>query len=180
MLTFRCRTLASAVVVPEADQPSPPDQTTSLKRRQSDLIDFPADSKRARFSSEDHGLEPLHSSNHQQLGPLPTEPTNVEEVPTGQRTTRRQTGRDEERKRGQRMFGVLLGALSSTDKASKAAKRRADIEKRQAEKLRQLDEDASQREKDNAEEIRRKRRKEQWMVDAVAVCIAPEFVSVLC
>jgi hypothetical protein len=67
------------------------------------------------------------------------------------------------------MFGVLLGALSSSGAPEKTAKRRADIEKRQAEKLRQLEEDFSQREREQAEVLTRIRRKEQWVVDDAAV-----------
>ena len=67
------------------------------------------------------------------------------------------------------MFGVLLGALSSSGTAEKAAKRRADIERRQTEKLKQLEEDVSQREREQAAELTRIRRKEQWTVDDAAV-----------
>lgn len=42
-------------------------------------------------------------------------------------------GRDEERKRGQRLFGALLGTLSQG--SNSAQKRRADIEKRQQDKM---------------------------------------------
>lgn len=68
------------------------------------------------------------------------------------------------------MFGALLGALSSTGGASaKTAKRRADIEKRQADKLKQLEADVSKKERQQAEDITKTRGKEQWDVDAAAV-----------
>lgn len=70
------------------------------------------------------------------------------------------------------MFGALLGALSSAGGTSaKTAKRRADIEKRQADKLKQLEADVSQKEKEQAEDVTKARRKDQWDVDAAAVSL---------
>jgi hypothetical protein len=48
---------------------------------------------------------------------------------------RRKTGQVEERKRGQRLFGGILGTLSK-NKSSTPDTRRADIERKQMEKLR--------------------------------------------
>jgi hypothetical protein len=163
---FICRVLASAVVVPEQDLPA---ESTSLKRRQSDLTESPTDSKRARLSPEDQRNE--QQGQHDSRPDAPVAKAQDElEADDDKRTIRRRTGRDEERKRGQRMFGALLGTLSAKGNGSStAAKRRADIEKRQAEKLKQLEQDVSQREREQAEELMRTRRKEQWLVDAAAV-----------
>jgi pinin/SDK/memA/ protein conserved region len=160
------------VVVPDSDRPeSAPDQMTSLKRRQSDISEDQTDSKRARLSSEDHGVEQDHMTPKAAEDISPIDGTNGSAATDEKRIARRRTGREEEKKRGQRMFGVLLGALSSGGTAEKSAKRRADIERRQAEKLKQLEEDVSQREREQAEKLTRIRRKEQWGVDEAAVRI---------
>lgn len=67
-------------------------------------------------------------------------------------------GREEERKRGQRLFGALLGTLSQSSNSA-AQKRRADIEKRQQDKLKvQAEEydELKKRRKERRDAIRRR------------------------
>jgi pinin/SDK/memA protein len=155
-------------VVPDQD---PPTTSTSLKRRQSELTESPIDAKRTRLSPDDQ-REALRDEQQVRSPQANTavENTQPDVDNDSGRSTRRKAGREEEKKRGQRMFGALLGALSAKgNSSSTAAKRRADIEKRQAEKLKQLEQDVNQREREQAEELMRTRRKEQWVVDAAAV-----------
>jgi pinin/SDK/memA/ protein conserved region len=146
------RMLASAVVVPEDPTPTPrqsPEPISSLKRRQTDLSEPDQTSKRARLSPA-----------------VKQEPSDHGET---EQPTRRASTNIEERKRGQRMFGALLGALSQKGGSSAAAKRRADIEKKQREKLKQVAENASFREQEQLEELKERRRKEQWKWDEQSV-----------
>jgi hypothetical protein len=84
------------------------------------------------------------------------------------RAARRESGKNEERNRGKRMFGALLGALSQSG-SSAAQKRRADIEKRQQAKLKQISDDATLREREQLEKLKQRRRTEQWKFDEQSV-----------
>lgn len=148
--------VASAIIIPEPEFPaaaSPRESTThveetrSLKRRQSESSD--TDSKRRRLSTEDRSIP---------AGPKQDE----------QRDVRRRSGQVEERKRGQRLFGALLGTLSQ-GKPNTAHKKREEIEKRQQEKLRHQQEEESQRRKERLNDLRAARRLEQKDYDAETV-----------
>ena len=66
----------------------------------------------------------------------------------------------EERKRGQRLFGALLGTLSQSS-SSAAHKRRIDIEKKQQAKLKLQDEEYDDEKKQKLEALMEIRRWEQ-------------------
>jgi hypothetical protein len=81
------------------------------------------------------------------------------------------SGAAEERKRGQRLFGALLGTLSQTS-AKPAHRRRDEIEKRQQDKLRQKDEELADEKRRKREELDAVRRKEQKAWDRQSVSYA--------
>ncbi|KAJ5371286.1 uncharacterized protein N7496_007378 [Penicillium cataractarum] len=139
-------TLASAVAVPEPDniRQSP---ETSTKRRQSSVSEH--DTKRRRLSSQGDISPQARRQQHSPQASAPDRPA--------ERRPNRQ-GREEDRKRGQRLFGGLLGTLSQSS-TSAAQKRRADIEKRQQDKLKsQADEydELKKRRRERRDVIRRK------------------------
>ncbi|KAJ5431368.1 Pinin/SDK/MemA protein [Penicillium cf. griseofulvum] len=141
-------TLASAVAVPSQDIPTESPELTS-KRRKSSISEY--DTKRRRLSSTDNTSP--HSQRRRPSSPPPTKDESVETKPT-----RPRGGRDEDRKRGQRLFGGLLGTLSQSS-SSAAQRRRADIEKKQQEKLKSLDAEYGElkkRRKEQRDEIRRR------------------------
>lgn len=74
----------------------------------------------------------------------------------------------EERKRGQRLFGALLGTLSQSS-SSTAQKRRTDIEKKQQAKLRSQAEEREEQKEQRLESLRAVRRKEQKKYDKQSV-----------
>ncbi|KAL8870946.1 MAG: hypothetical protein Q9174_003128 [Haloplaca sp. 1 TL-2023] len=135
--------VASAVVVPEPDeQPTEPDD--GRKRRMSPIS--PESSKRPRLNSGvsqdriDNSTPPIRASD------------------------RRKNGQLEERKRGQRLFGALLGTLSQSS-SSTAQKRRTDIEKKQAAKLKAQSDEQDEQKKERLEKTMAARRKEQKKYD---------------
>ncbi|KAI4093443.1 MAG: hypothetical protein LQ344_002856 [Seirophora lacunosa] len=131
---------ASAVIVPEeAVQPE--------KRRISSFSE--GSSKRQRLDSK-------------------ASPDNIE-APTSpkakeRREDRRRGGQMEERKRGQRLFGALLGTLSQSS-SSTAQKRRTDIERKQQAKLREQAEELDEQKKQRLESLLVVRRNEQKKYD---------------
>ncbi|KAJ5568091.1 hypothetical protein N7450_010577 [Penicillium hetheringtonii] len=141
-------TLASAVALPEQGI-SNQSQEHTAKRRNSSITDN--DSKRRRLSA-DGNVSP-HSERQQ-----PSQSPTVERERPRNRRPAQQTGREDERKRGRRLFGGLLGTLSQSS-TSAAQKRRADIEKRQQDKLKNQAEEYDgmrSRKKEFREVIRRK------------------------
>jgi pinin/SDK/memA/ protein conserved region len=140
--------ISSAVVIPKqptlTEEPSPP----SLKRRQSSQsIEI---SKRPRLD--------LNNGNGSHDSALP---------PSAMSPPRRKssllTG-TEEKKRGQRLFGRLLGTLSQTS-TKPAHKKRDEIEKRQQERVRRDNEEREEERKRKKEELLRVRRAEQKVWD---------------
>ncbi|KAG9240639.1 pinin/SDK/memA/ protein conserved region-domain-containing protein [Calycina marina] len=131
--------ISSAVIIP-------PDQSPPPKRRQSSSSEAP--SKRTKVSNDD-GDSPStaraspapevsrHSSLSAQSG------KDLDNIPS-----RRKNSIQEEKKRGQRLFGGLLSTLSQSTPTGQQ-KRRQDIEKRQAEKAKQqkLDDEVHKAEK---------------------------------
>ncbi|KAJ5313391.1 uncharacterized protein N7443_000275 [Penicillium atrosanguineum] len=139
-------TLASAVAIPEQDslRQSP---ELPAKRRKSSVTEH--DPKRRRLSAQDDGSPQSQTRRLSSPAQEPEQP--AEKRPTGR-------GREDERKRGQRLFGGLLGTLSQSSNPA-AQKRRADIEKRQQDKLKSQDSEhdgQKQRHKDRRDAIRRK------------------------
>ncbi|KAL3496237.1 pinin/SDK/memA/ protein conserved region-domain-containing protein [Aspergillus germanicus] len=145
--------LASAVIVPEQEniERSP---EAGLKRRQSSTTELELDTKRRRLSSqaETQGTE----SN--------TAQTQISPKREDQDSDRKRTRRDEERKRGQRLFGSLLGTLSQSS-TSAAQRRRADIERKQQDKLKLQDEEYGELRKKRREERLAVRKKEQKLYE---------------
>jgi len=139
--------VASAIVVPDAPEIAPNSASPgpSLKRRQSSISEN--DSKRPRLSID---------GSNEQSGSAPVEDER--------RASRRKSGQLEERKRGQRLFGALLGTLSQSS-SSAAQKRRVDIEKRQQAKLKQQAEEDSQRQRERLEGLKAIRQREQKKFD---------------
>ncbi|KAI9824500.1 MAG: hypothetical protein M1819_000855 [Sarea resinae] len=134
--------IASAVAVPEDPVPRSPPQGHA-KRRQSSISE--TGSKRPRLSPE------RSTDGHDGAAqPLPA---------AERRADRRKSGQVEERKRGQRLFGALLGTLSQSS-SSTAQKRRADIEKKQQAKLRLQAEEYDEKKKKDLDELIKLRRQE--------------------
>ncbi|KAL3467740.1 pinin/SDK/memA/ protein conserved region-domain-containing protein [Aspergillus heterothallicus] len=147
------RTLASAVIVPEQEnlERSP---EAGLKRRQSSVPEVDADIKRRRLSSQ---IETQDSDSLPAQIQLPSKRTEND-------LERKRTRRDEERKRGQRLFGSLLGTLSQSSNSA-AQRRRADIERKQQDKLKLQDEEYGELKKKKREERLEIRRKEQKLYE---------------
>ncbi|EKG10971.1 Pinin/SDK/MemA protein [Macrophomina phaseolina MS6] len=141
--------VASAVVVPESSEPASPRENPQ-KRRQSSVSE--AGSKRPRLSIENTNNDSQDGSRYQDASP------------TDRRVDRRRGGALEERKRGQRLFGALLGTLSQSS-SSAAQRRRADIDKKQQEKLKLQAQEFDQRKKQRLEELMIIRRREQKKFD---------------
>ena len=147
--TVSDRAVASAVLLPDAvEQASPTDLVT--KRRQSTTSD--ASNKRPRLDREaDVDLQDTTPA----AGDLPSK--------------RRRSGQVEERKRGQRLFGALLGTLSQSS-SSTAQKRRVDIEKKQQAKLKLQAEEYDEKKKSQLDALLNIRRQEQKKYEKQSVC----------
>lgn len=156
------RVLASAVFVPDNSPPpaattTPPRDNPAPKRRQSSVSD--AGSKRPRLS--------IDNTNNESQDGIPAESST--DRTADRRADRRRNGNVEERKRGQRLFGALLGTLSQSS-SSAAQRRRADIEKKQQEKLKLQAEEFDQKKKQRLEDLMVVRRREQRKFDEQSVC----------
>ncbi|KAL9117306.1 MAG: hypothetical protein Q9187_006156 [Circinaria calcarea] len=132
------RAVASAVILPEpVDQPFSP----TVKRRLPSFTEGPE--KRPKIKSE---------NSPDSKSPSLALRSDVSE--------RRKSGQMEERKRGQRLFGALLGTLSQSS-SSTAHKRRVDIERKQQAKLRSQAEEYDEKKKQKLEALLDVRRQEQ-------------------
>ncbi|KAL8948506.1 MAG: hypothetical protein Q9222_005309 [Ikaeria aurantiellina] len=138
--------VASAVIVPDVeDQPA-----LSLESAKRKTSSFSEDSsKRPRLDTE-----PSYER---------TEPSHPSKAPD-RLSDRRRSGQLEERKRGQRLFGALLGTLSQSS-SSTAQKRRTDIEKKQQAKLKLQAEEYDEQKKQRLDSLMAVRRKEQKKYD---------------
>ncbi|KKK13504.1 hypothetical protein P175DRAFT_0512392 [Aspergillus ochraceoroseus IBT 24754] len=145
--------LASAVVLPDVESPGPsPD--AGLKRKQSSTTDQDTDLKRRRLSGQIENQPPESAPSQSQSSP----------GTAGKDSDRRLNRRDEERKRGQRLFGSLLGTLSQSSNSA-AQRRRADIERKQQDKLKLQDEEYGELKKKRREERIATRKKEQKLYE---------------
>ncbi|KAL2829153.1 hypothetical protein BDW59DRAFT_142210 [Aspergillus cavernicola] len=142
--------LASAVIVPDQDNPVPSPES-GLKRRQSSATELDSDIKRRRLSSQNGTQDPEPAPERM--------PSMRDQDPEGKRKRR-----DEERKRGQRLFGSLLGTLSQSS-SSVSQRRRADIERKQQDKLKLQDEEYGELKKKRREERFALRKKEQRLYE---------------
>ncbi|EHK97138.1 hypothetical protein M7I_7149 [Glarea lozoyensis 74030] len=140
--------IASAVVLPDPVPAEPALSPTAKRRLSSEPIE---PSKRVRTSSEE--------AKNEIAAPLETSPESATQnkpstdKPVEPRTDRRKASVQEERKRGQRLFGGLLSTLSQTAPNTQT-KRRLEIEKRQQEKAKQQ----------KAEDEKRRARKREDLV----------------
>ena len=75
----------------------------------------------------------------------------------------------EERKRGQRLFGALLGTLSQSS-SSTAQKRRTDIEQKQQAKLKLQADEFDEKKRQQVDKLMDFRRREQRKYDKQSVC----------
>jgi hypothetical protein len=157
--------IASAVVLPDPLPSTEPGPSPSAKRRLSSEHDEP--SKRPRTSSE--------QSTNPSLMPLKTspEPTikkeKLADKPINHGPERRKVSVQEERKRGQRLFGGLLSTLSQTTPNSQA-KRRLEIEKRQQEKAKLQKAEDDRRRARKREDLVTTRKTEQAKFEEASVC----------
>ena len=147
-----CRTVASAVVLPDATRSSSPPRRSPAPSRTPP--EARAGTKR-RQSSASHG-----SPKRQRLSQSPDRFSKEEHVPSARE--RRPVKPIDEKKRTQRLFGGLLGGLGQTKPAnSQAAKRRAEQEERRRQKEQVL----SERQTERLESLNLARTKEQRRVD---------------
>ncbi|KAI9833654.1 MAG: hypothetical protein M1826_006745 [Phylliscum demangeonii] len=144
--------IASAVILPE-EAPSPP---SPPKRRRSSVS--PSGNKRRRVSSGDHDGQ----SEQPQDGGPPEEANKPRAL--DRHSERRSNGQAEEKQRGRRMFGALLGTLSQNS-ATTVQKRRADIERKQQSKLKLQAEEYDTKKKKELEQRRLVRKREQKKYD---------------
>ncbi|KKY23575.1 putative pinin sdk mema domain-containing protein [Phaeomoniella chlamydospora] len=140
-------TIASAVVLPE--QTETPPRSPTLKRRQSSLDS--SEAKRPRFSTE-------------QSQDFKSAPPSSADGQDRRRSSARGRGVVEERKRGQRLFGAILGTLSQSS-SSVGQRKRAEIEKKQLDKLKARREEDEERKQKRKEELTVTRRRQQKLWD---------------
>jgi pinin/SDK/memA/ protein conserved region len=123
------RPIASAVILPDPE----PSKSPRSKRRQPSPSD--STSKRPRFSHDGSvGSPTTLRESPQPIDPSKDAPPETTKDPISER--RRKSSVQEERKRGQRLFGGLLSTLSQSTPNGQQ-KRRLEIEKRQQEKAKQ-------------------------------------------
>ena len=137
--------ISSAVVVPDPSEVRASSPT--LKRKQSS-IEPEEDSKRRRLEDG--------SPNGQVSPPPATSPP---------RRKASGTVAAEERKRGQRLFGGLLGTLSQTSSTS-AHKRRDEVERKAQDRIQQRQQERAEEEKVKAERLAQRRKEDQVVWDA--------------
>lgn len=146
--------IASAVVLPEQDEGSPPltpISPTGQKRRQSSIIE--QDAKRPRLNGDDDPVDRRNSINNNQKVTAP--------APKGR-----------ERGRERRLFGAALGALSQNS-ATAAQKRRSEIEKRQQVQRRIEEEESEQRKLERQARRKAQRWREQQRFERDSVSPPP-------
>lgn len=185
------RTIASAVIVPHEGEvdASPPGRLT--KRRQSSLS--PESAKRARLNHNDRSssstkygdgdggkLQPGAATAADIKAEEKTEvkaESDDESSRASRRPPRRAAGKDEERKRGKRLFGALLGTIgkfqqdSSSARARTSAVKRREVEAKLQEKLKQQTDEIDERRKKEDQNINLRRKMEQRIFDERAVGI---------
>jgi hypothetical protein len=167
------RMVASAVIIPDVPEvaiESPTTHTSTLKRRHTDASE-PDPSKRLRLSPDANEDLTSNTNGHNHV----PQDSSVANESLPKRGPRKPAGRDEERKRGQRMFGALLGALSasgsSTRRGAGVQKKRMDIEKRTQAKLQQIHVEDEKNKQNQVERILRQRRREHWVFEEQAVSL---------
>lgn len=124
-------------------------------------------SKRAKFDDGDHGDhgDPPAQDSAQDSRPR-------DEDPRASTARRAPLSRDEEKKRGKRLFGGLLSTLSQTNSSSQHKKRR-EIEQRQQEKAQKQRAEDEKRRTEKLARITEARWKEQIWFDEKVVRACP-------
>lgn len=145
------RAVASAVIVPE-NLEHLDSHTGPAKRRQSSISEQSV--KRPRLTTQNGA-----------------DAASPNASPLDRASERRKSGHLEERKRGQRLFGALLGTLSQSS-SSTAQKRRTDIDRKQQAKLRIQADEVDEKKKQRLDAILDFRRQEQKKYDKQSVCLA--------
>ncbi|CZT03427.1 related to nuclear protein SDK3 [Rhynchosporium agropyri] len=147
--------ISSVVVLPEAEAITAP-----LKRQKSSASDSTTKRPRLSLEASSHFPTTLRDS------PQPIEPSKSEpevKVEDGAQN-RRKSSVQEEKKRGQRLFGGLLSTLSQSTPNGQQ-KRRLEIEKRQHEKVKQQKEADEARRRERLADLKAIRRAEQIIYD---------------
>lgn len=148
----RTPAVASAVMIPEPEDYEP----LSNKRRRSDASSSSM-SKRAKLHEHSSDLTPPSNASRPSA--------EQERLPS-----RRKDFREEDRKRGQRLFGGLLSALSNTGGGARRKKPAADAEKRQQIRDEALQQSEESRKKDY-DALMARRRQEHKVLQEQAVRI---------
>lgn len=156
--------MASAVVVPKPDGPNV--ERPRMKRRQSSVSE--GASKRPRISTEDSAISPsildsspqvIDSSKNDSLGK--TEPLGILSGKSRNADPeRRRSSVQEERKRGQRLFGGLLNTLNQSTPNGQQRKRQ-EVEARQKERAAQRKAEAEDRKREQVANLKAVRLAEQ-------------------
>ncbi|KXH34521.1 peroxin 26 [Colletotrichum simmondsii] len=148
-------------------EPASSEMEVTQKRKASiDSLDAAEESsKRAKFDDGDHGDPPAQDS---------TQDSGARDEDSRASTARRAPlSRDEEKKRGKRLFGGLLSTLSQTNSSSQHKKRR-EIEQRQQEKAQKQRAEDEKRRTEKLARITEARWKEQILFDEKVVRARPD------
>jgi len=150
----RTAPIASAVILPEPEVKQA-ESPRAIKRRHSSISDPTA--KRPRLSTEASDDSPSTVRASPQASPLKKEqdPSTSQPLANDRRNSRVQ----EERKRGQRLFGGLLNTLSQSTSSSQQ-KRRQEIERRQQEKAKQQKAEDEERRSERLRKLKEVRQQE--------------------
>lgn len=152
------RPVASAVIIPEPEESQP----LPTKRRQSSTSESPT-TKRPRLSNDASAGSPTVLRDSPQ--PIEQKASSENVKPTDER---RKSSVQEERKRGQRLFGGLLSTLSQSTPNGQQ-KRRLEIEKRQQERAKQQKEEDEVRRAEKLAKLKAIRKTEQVKFDEQTV-----------
>ena len=169
-----CQSVAvPAEIVDETSEPakvSPQPESPTRKRRNS--LESEQDSKRPRLDTskeearDDYAEEAVKTAQHSpDVASRPADQSNY--INEGARRRERIV---DEKKRGKRLFGSLLGTISQSS-VSSAQRRRVEIEKKQQAKLRALDEEHEEDKKKRLEAIKAQRKIQQKHWDEQATRI---------
>lgn len=140
--------ISSAVIVPDANDLSPQSPTQKRPRSSSSQGN---QQKRPRLQSSETEV-----ASHDAA---PASATSISSSSSHKKTNITKDRSAEERKRGQRLFGALLGTLSQSSNTTTKT-RRADIEKKQLDKLQKRKQEAEEDRKRKRERLDAIRRKE--------------------
>jgi len=165
-----CRPIASAVVVPEHAPAKSP--SAGAKRRLSSEPE--SDAKRSKVEEEIREEDKPSS----QRSSIKAERDSPEEQ-KNLGSDRRKSSVQEERKRGQRLFGGLLSTLSQSTPNGQQ-KRRQEIEKRQQEKAKQQKAEDEGRRTQKLADLKAVRKAEQIKFDEQSVCYCLMAILILC